>query len=58
MSKKWTRDMDIALAVGTSGLLAAAAFAIEGSKKGGQKARAPRVDRRSKSAMARARPLF
>ena len=55
MSKKWTRDMDIAVIVGLSGLLAAGAAAIEGNKKGGRKTHSPRVDQRSKSAIARAK---
>jgi hypothetical protein len=55
MSKKWTRDMDVAVVVGLSGLLAAGAAAIEGSKKDGRKSRSPRIDQRSKSVMARAK---
>ena len=55
MSKNWTRDMDIAVVVGLSGLLAAGAAAIEGNKRSNRKTRSPRVDQRSKSAMARAK---
>jgi hypothetical protein len=58
MSKHWKRDMDIAQVVGLSRLLDAARKAIVDGKSRGRSTQPPRVDIRSKSAMARARPFF